>query len=263
MSSSATLTIRELGGLDELVLTPPLARSIWGEDDQPEDPVLLLTVQRTGGLIAGAVDEDGQLWAYLVGLPTTQADTQHSHRLGVHPARRHQRLGERLKRFQRDWCLQRGIQHVRWTFDPLLLVNAHLNIHRLGASVRTFLPNYYGQMKGINAGAPSDRFEAEWTLGSERTAAHLAGGTPERWPSQVFRPLVDNIPDRLPATLAVSMPPDFYRLLREDRVQALEWRRMTGPLFTRLFEQGFALTDVNFSREQYLFTSGIPRGTGC
>ena len=69
MSSSDTLTIRELGGLDELVLTPPLARSIWGEDDQPEDPVLLLTVQRTGGLIAGAVDEDGQLWAYLVGLP--------------------------------------------------------------------------------------------------------------------------------------------------------------------------------------------------
>lgn len=263
MISGDALTIRELAGLAELMLTPPLARSIWGEDDQPEDPALLMAVQRIGGLAAGAVDERGRLWAYLVGLPTGQADTQHSHRLGVHPDCRRQHLGERLKRFQRDWCLKRNVSHVRWTFDPLLLANAHLNIHRLGASVRTFLPNYYGQMGGINAGAPSDRFEAAWTLSSRRTEAHLAGRTTENWPEQAFHPLGDELPDTLPEALAVRVPPDFYRLLREDRPQALEWRRTTGPLFTRLFERGYALTDVNLSREMYLFTSENSSRSGC
>jgi len=259
----ASLIIRELSGLDELLLTPPLARAIWGEDDQPEDPSLLQAVQHIGGLVAGAVDEGGQLWAYLVGLPTKDAGIQHSHRLGVHPRCRKQYLGERLKRFQRDWDLERGVQHVRWTFNPLLLVNAHLNIHRLGAVVRTFLPNYYGQMGGINAGAPSDRFEAEWALGSTRTAAHLAGQADEIWPENAFHPLKDELPDTLPEQLAVCMPPDFYRLLREDREQALDWRRTTGPLFTRLFEGGYTLTDVNLSREQYLFTTEGQRGAGC
>ena len=268
MIPADALTIRELGGLAELALTLPLARSIWGEDDQPEDPTLLLTVQRIGGLVAGAVDEHGRLWAYLVALPTGQADTQHSHRLGVHPACRNRRLGERLKRFQRDWCLERHVQRVRWTFDPLLLVNAHLNVHRLGATVRTFLPDHYGQMGGINAGAPSDRFEAEWTLDSERAAAHLAGQADEHWPEQSFHPLEDDLPDTLPDTLAVCVPPDFYRLLQGDRTQALDWRRTTGPLFTRLFEGGYSLTDVSLGRAQYRFTSHLfttesPRGSGC
>ncbi len=263
MIPAEVLTIRELGGLAELALTPPLARAIWGEDDQPEDPSLLLAVQHIGGLVAGAVDGNGQLWAYLVGLPTNQATTQHSHRLGVHPSCRKQHLGERLKRFQRAWCLERGINQVNWTFDPLLLVNAHLNIHRLGAAVRTFLPNYYGEMGGINAGAPSDRFEAEWHLESERTAAHLAGKPEEVWPEQALHPLRDDLPDPLPEALAVCVPGDFYRLLREDNPSALEWRRTTGPLFTRLFEGGYVLTDVSLARQQYLFTTESQRGAGC
>ena len=105
MNLPASLSIRELSGLGELEQTPPLARAVWGEGDQPEDPSLLLAVQHIGGLVAGAVDGEGQMWAYLVGLPTSQADTQHSHRLGVHPGVRKQHLGERLKRFQREWCL--------------------------------------------------------------------------------------------------------------------------------------------------------------
>lgn len=264
MNRPASLSVRELNGLSELLLTPPLAKAIWGEDDQPEDPSLLLAVQHIGGLVAGAVDEDGQIWAYLVGLPTKDADTQHSHRLGVHPSCRRQHLGEKLKRFQRDWCLERGIDQVRWTFDPLLLTNAHLNIHRLGAAVRTFLPNYYGQMTGINAGAPSDRFEAEWALDSQRAEAHLAGGANEVWPERAFHPFKDELPDVLPGQLAVCVPGDFYRLLREDQSQALDWRLKTGPLFTRLFEGGYTLTDVNLSREQYLFTRNkSQRGAGC
>ncbi|GAA4014847.1 GNAT family N-acetyltransferase [Deinococcus rubellus] len=253
MNPPASLSIRELSGLGELALTPPLARAVWGEGDQPEDPSLLLAVQHIGGLVAGAVDGDGQIWAYLIGLPTKDADTQHSHRLGVHPSARKQHLGEKLKRFQREWCLERGINQVRWTFDPLLLINAHLNIHRLGAVVRTFLPNYYGEMGGINAGAPSDRFEAEWHLEGERAAAHLTGKASEVWPEDAFQTLQGDLPDILPEALAVSVPADFYSLLREDTEMALAWRRRTGPLFSRLFGEGYVLTDVSLVRQQYLF----------
>jgi len=239
--------IRELRGLDELARTPALARAVWGEDDSPEDPVLLHILQKTGGLVAGAFDPAGELRAYLVGLPTRHADTQHSHRLGVHPQNRRQRLGERLKRFQRAWCLERGITVVRWTFDPLLLANAHLNVRRLGATVGTYLPNYYGEMTGINAGVPSDRFEAEWRLDNPRVEARLRGKVDEIWPD----PLVEN-------AVAIDVPQDYYRLIREDRTAALEWRRRTRERFTDLFGQGYVLVDVDLARQQYLLRREEP-----
>ncbi|ASN82288.1 GNAT family N-acetyltransferase [Deinococcus ficus] len=243
---TGALTVRELRGRTELALTPPLARAVWGEDDGPEDPVLLQVVQRVGGLVAGAVDPQGQVWAYLVGLPTARADTQHSHRLGVHPAVRRQGLGERLKRFQQAWCLEREITRVTWTFDPLLLANAHLNIHRLGAVAVAYLPNYYGEMGGINAGVPSDRFEVVWPLGGAQVHAP--------WPTgAAVDPLADDLPVDLPGALAVRVPRDYYRLLREDPALALEWRQRSAPLFSRLFQAGHTLVDVDLSRGQYLF----------
>lgn len=246
MTQSADVEIRELRGLDELALTPPLARAVWGESDQPEDPILLHVMQKNGGLVAGAFGPQGRLQAYLVGFPTHLPDTQHSHRLGVHPEARRQHLGERLKLFQRTWCLERDITRVRWTVDPLLLANAHLNIHRLGATVSTYLPDYYGEMSGINAGVPSDRFEAEWKLSSSRVEARLRGESGEPWPSGT-----DGV-------VTVSVPADYYRMLREDRNCALEWRQRTRHLFTDLFRDGYALVDVNIARQQYLLRRGEP-----
>jgi chorismate synthase len=249
------LTLRELRGPQELAATVPLAHAIWGPSDKPEDVVMLRVIQHVGGLLAGAVDPHGQVWAYLEALPTSKAGVQHSHRMGVHPAYRQQHLGERLKHFQREWCLERGITHVHWTFDPLLAVNAHLNIHRLGATVRTYLPDQYGDMENISAGAASDRLEAVWHLDSPRVEAHLAGRVNEPWPQgKAFAPLHAELPDDLPNSLTMDVPAqDYYALLRDDRALAVEWRRRTRPVFTRLFSEGFALVDVNLTQRQYLF----------
>jgi chorismate synthase len=249
------LTVRELRGPQELAATVPLAHAIWGQTDRPEDTVMLRVIQHVGGLVAGAVDPEGQVWAYLEALPTSEVGVQHSHRMGVHPAYRQQHLGERLKHFQRGWCLERGITRVHWTFDPLLPVNAHLNIHRLGATVRTYLPDQYGDMKNISAGAASDRLEAEWTLDSPRVTAHLSGHVAEAWPAgEGVHPLHEDLPDELPGTLAMHLPAqDYYALLRDDRALAVEWRQRTRPMFMRLFGEGFVLVDVNLARRQYLF----------
>jgi len=34
--------------------------------------------------------------------------------------------------------LSRGLRHIEWTFDPLEIKNAFLNIHKLGAIVRSY-----------------------------------------------------------------------------------------------------------------------------
>ena len=47
-------------------------------DVTPADPARLHLLGQVGGPVAGALDEQGRLWAYPVGLPTSAPDTQHS-----------------------------------------------------------------------------------------------------------------------------------------------------------------------------------------
>jgi predicted GNAT superfamily acetyltransferase len=63
---------------------------------------------------------------------------------------------------------------MEWTFDPLEVKNAHLNIARLGAIVRRYLPNFYGPSTSpLQGGLPTDRLVAEWWLASDRVARVL------------------------------------------------------------------------------------------
>ena len=68
-----------------------------------------------------------------------------------------------LKLRQREEALERGVQLVEWTFDPLELKNAFFNIERLGAIVRRYVLNQYGTTTShLHGGLPTDRCVAEW-----------------------------------------------------------------------------------------------------
>jgi predicted GNAT superfamily acetyltransferase len=84
-------------------------------------------------------------------------------------------LGQKLKLAQRDEALGRGIELMEWTFDPLEIKNAFLNIHKLGAMVRTYHADFYGVSSSrLQGGLPTDRLVAEWQLDSAHVQSALA-----------------------------------------------------------------------------------------
>jgi predicted GNAT superfamily acetyltransferase len=106
----------------------------------------------------------------------------HSHMNAVDPAARGRGIGVALKLRQRAVCLAHGVTEMRWTYDPLIRRNAHLNLVRLGAEVVAFHPDFYGRLDDAITGADhSDRFEVRWRLESPRTARALTRGPVPEW----------------------------------------------------------------------------------
>jgi chorismate synthase len=239
--------VRELRGTEELALTENLNRLVWGEDDLPDDKDLLRAIQDEGGLVAGAFAPDGTLAAYLFAFPTRDPRVQHSHKLGVHPDYRRYGLALKLKWFQRDWCLARGMTMVRWTYDPLRIINAHLNIYKLCATSNTYKENYYGVMPGINAGTPSDRIVAEWYLNEARVIRRIQGSVttpPKTVPANL---VVDEKPVVLyleqGPNVTIQIPRDFAGLLTTNLPLANQWRDHSREIFGHYFARGYRLTD--------------------
>ena len=170
----SAIDYRPLSGISEFKAAEALQRAVWGEGDK-EDPFdLLMVIQSEGGLVGGAF-RDGQLLGFVFGFPTRDPAVQHSHRLAVLPDARGLGLGVGLKHYQRRWCLENGIRTIRWTYDPLRVANAALNIRVLGGISATYLCDYYGEMEGINKGAPSDRLKVEWNLHDPLVTRRAAG----------------------------------------------------------------------------------------
>ena len=236
------VAFRDLHGMAEFRAAEDLQRQVWGEGDQPDPADLMFVIQAEGGLVGGAW-LDGRLMGYVFGFPTRDPQVQHSHRLAVLPQARGLGLGLRLKTYQRDWCLQRGIARVHWTFDPLRSVNASLNIHSLGAESDTYLPDYYGEMAGINAGLGSDRLLVDWDLASEKVAA-LAAHRP--------RPAADG------TSLPLALPEDVETLARTDPSRADALRRDLRAHLQDAFARGQRITGFDRETRCYILSCHPP-----
>ena len=175
--TTTILPIHPLSTHGEIRAVEQLQREVWGLPDVEVVPLhVLLTAAKNGGLLLGAFD-GATLAGFVFGFPglTPDGKLKHcSHMAGVHPAYRNRGLGYSLKLAQRQHVLAQGIDLITWTFDPLETRNASLNFHKLGAVCNTYIPNLYGEMRdGLNAGLPSDRFQVDWWIASERVAQRL------------------------------------------------------------------------------------------
>lgn len=236
--TAPAVSIRELCGPHEHAQAEDLQLLVWGGSEReiyPRDA--MRANEHIGGLCAGAFAAE-ELLGLVVGFPTARAQVQHSHMLAVHPAWRGTGLARRLKEFQRDWCAARGISEIDWTYDPLRALNAHFNIHRLGAAAHEYLDDFYGEMGGINAGIPSDRLVALWTPAQP----------PPRPPHPADLPAANDPADGTPGgieadAVRLHIPADLGGLLAYDPAHALVWRIHTRQSFHTLFGQGFRVVD--------------------
>ncbi len=226
------IEIRSLQSLDAFAEAVEVQRAVWRLPDLDLNPVRWFVVaDHVGGQVFGAYDGE-RLIGFCAAVPGIKTDGSvylHSHMLAVLPEYRDGGIGRRLKLFQRDDALRRNIRLVEWTFDPLELKNAWLNIERLGATVRTYLPNQYGTMGSARTGGlPSDRLLAEWHLDSERVLTRAAGSSAGSAGSG--------------GALRVSYPASIGPLRLSEPERAREIQRRNGEALASAFARGFAIT---------------------
>ena len=165
--------VRELADFERCV---EVQLAVWGYSDGDLIPKrVFIVAQRIGGQVIGAFDRDVMV-GFAMSLPGYRDGKSylHSHMLAVLPEYRNAGLGRKLKLAQRDDALSRGFDLMEWTFDPLEIKNAHLNIVRLGAIVRRYMPDFYGPSTSpLQGGLPTDRLVAEWWLRSKRVRRTL------------------------------------------------------------------------------------------
>jgi predicted GNAT superfamily acetyltransferase len=140
-----------------------------------------LLATQIGGQVLGAFDGETMV-GYAMSLPGVRNGHAylHSHHLAVLPEWRNAGVGRRLKLAQRGDALARGFALIEWTFDPLEIRNAHLNIARLGAIARRYRRDFYGPSTSpLHGGLPTDRLVAEWWLKSDRVERTLRGEQPQ------------------------------------------------------------------------------------
>jgi predicted GNAT superfamily acetyltransferase len=177
--SADPIEIRRCHGLDELRACVALQREVWNFTDAELVPLRMFVVaEKVGGQVMGAFDR-GQMVGFALSVPGTRSGHVylHSHMLAVRKDFRNAGLGRRLKLLQREDAIARDIELIEWTFDPLEIKNAYLNIEKLGAIARRYNINQYGITSSpLQGGLPSDRLIAEWWLKSKRVQTLLSSG---------------------------------------------------------------------------------------
>jgi predicted GNAT superfamily acetyltransferase len=150
--------------------------------------------------------------------------------LAVQSRYRNAGLGRRMKLFQREDALQRGFELMEWTFDPLEIKNAYLNIVRLGALARRYSVNHYGYSSSpLQGGLPTDRLVAEWWIKSRRVTRLL---------DQAQAPVL-KVEER------ISVPAEIYTWKASDqnRARAAEVQKRNRQQFLSAFSHGLAALD--------------------
>lgn len=178
--TARAIVIRKCEGVEEFRTCVALQQEVWGFADTDLIPVRMFVVaDKIGGQVIGAFDGN-EMVGFALSIPGSRNGHPylHSHMLAVRTAYRNAGLGRRIKLFQREDALRNGFDLIEWTFDPLEIKNAFLNLERLGAIARRYNINQYGITSSpLQGGLPTDRLVAEWWLSSKRVETLLATGS--------------------------------------------------------------------------------------
>jgi predicted GNAT superfamily acetyltransferase len=225
------ITIRKCESIAEFRACVALQKEVWNFDDVDLVPLRIFVVgHKIGGQIIGAFGGgNNELVGFAFSIPGARGGRSylHSHMLAVRESWRNHGLGRRLKLAQREDAIQRGFELIEWTFDPLEIKNAHLNLARLGAIARRYSVNHYGDSSSpLQGGLPTDRLVAEWWLKSKRVVSLLDRG--QAPPFEVEKKI--GVPSQVYA----------WKASAAERPKAAEVQKRNREEFLRVLPQGLA-----------------------
>jgi predicted GNAT superfamily acetyltransferase len=258
----ATVTVRDVHGVEELRACQELQRKAWGitEDGYVVPVATMAAVQRVGGLILGAFDANhlliGFAFAFLGKLDNRLV--LWSQLTGVHPAQQNAGVGRLLKLEQRRRAGDMGLPAVAWAFDPLQASNAAFNLDVLGATARFYEEDMYGSRSdALNVGLATDRLLVEWSTSGEaggRTAA--LADVIELLETDAGKVTgVRAIPSEPTSHLTIEIPPRISDLKSLPSSAASDWQRALRQAFESAFGAGYVavgFTRAEPSRPRYL-----------
>lgn len=250
------VVVGELTTIEEHQEACDLFEKVWEapEGYAPMSASLVRAATHVGSYTAGAFAE-GRMVGAAFGFFAADGHL-HSHIAGVLPDYQGRGVGFALKLHQRVWALQRGIDLVSWTFDPLVRRNAYFNIHRLGVDLVSYLPLFYGEMPdGVNVGDDTDRILAQWYLASPTVIEAVTRRRPETEVADLGEdvsvvvgeeggaPVTGDIPDA--GVLLVAVPADIEAIRPVDPDLAGAWRRAVRWGLGTALERGYRITAMS------------------
>jgi predicted GNAT superfamily acetyltransferase len=236
--SRESIFIRKCDQLDEMRACVAVQKEVWSFSDADLVPLRMFVVaEKVGGQVIGAF-AGSEMVGFALSIPGFRGGHSylHSHMLAVRKQHQNSGVGRRLKLFQRDDALARGFELIEWTFDPLEIKNAYLNIEKLGAIARRYSVNQYGiSSSPLQGGLPTDRLVAEWWLKSKRVEILLQVG---EMPG--FEMLTK-----------ISVPAQIYdwKASPTQRSQAKEVQDRNREQFVKAFADGLAVLGYERSEQ--------------
>jgi len=240
------ILIREVETIEEMRDCIELQRTVFASPDMEISPVRHLIVARyAGGFTLGAFLGE-RLIGFVLSLPMFLAGSRerafYSHMTAIDTSLQSLGIGTKLKWAQRDRALADGAKYIKWTYQPVLARNAFFNIERLGVTINTYMPNFYGtdaeasaEQKEAQEGIDSDRLFADWHLDSPKVVA-LSKGEKFAETGEIVK--------------TVEIPPNWNELVVKDTKKAIaEQSRIKHEFQTAFAEglivRGFERSDTN------------------
>ncbi len=252
---------------DEYHAVEGIQKEAWGFHDLDVVPAAtLIATQHAGGSVLGAF-EGKRLIGFAYAFPAFEEGraSLHSHMLAVEPEYRNFQAGFYLKLAQRERALEKGLDEITWTFDPLQSLNAHFNFAKLGVVSKRYLVNFYGEATSspLHQGSATDRLWVRWLLNSARVrqrisldpshrAAKIDSGSSDAAAiiqsaliyNEASRPMLGDFSGNLSAgRCTIEILHDINSLKEREPNSGTEWREATRAAFLAAIEDGFVVED--------------------
>ena len=235
--------IRELGSVEELSECVLLQRETFALPEVEISPVRhFIVTKNAGGFTLGAF-ANGNFAGFVLSVPAFLGNEKffYSHMAAVKREFQSFGIGAKLKWAQREASLERGVNFIKWTFQPVQARNAFFNLEKLGAIVRSYEPNFYGtdystaHVENGKLGLDSDRLFAEWNLESEKVKK-LASG--------------EEFIEKSESIKTIEIPANWNQLVETNAIKAIEEQARIKTEFQTAFSEklicrGFQRSETN------------------